>query len=300
MQHLPDGGDEHLPGRAARAPARRAAARAVRRAAAAGAAVAVLLTLGRAAAQGGSAAASAHPPAVRLDPAASPGPGPLPVPLPVPAAFGQEGRPARVRAAPLAPDGAVVGCGGALCLRQGGWVYRVARPPAHRVPGEGAADARAAALLRAMVAAGAPRPPALLLPAAREPGVHVVIHKGMNRLYLLRGREVIAAFSVGTGRSTALTPEGRFRVAAKGVQPAWRSPDGTIVPGGTPQNPLGARWIGFTVTPGDGGLKYGIHGTNDPASIGGYVSSGCVRMHNADVIWLFARVPLGAWVYIER
>jgi lipoprotein-anchoring transpeptidase ErfK/SrfK len=46
--------------------------------------------------------------------------------------------------------------------------------------------------------------------------------------------------------------------------------------------------------------NYAIHGTNDPSSIGGYVSHGCIRMHNEDILDLYRRVPIGANVYVLR
>lgn len=252
----------------------------------AGALVAPLLglLLGLGMALGAAPAASAPAPS----PTGPTAPGPLPVGIPVP--------PAR----PPGHPPALAECGPYHCLQVGGWVYLLPRPPARPAGAPDLLAARAEAILRHAAALGVPAPPVLRLPAAREPGLHIVIHKGTNRLYLLEGGRVLAAFPVGTGRSQQLTPEGRFRVAIKGVLPAWRRPDGTIVPGGVPENPLGARWIGLAVRPRDGGLKYGIHGTNAPESVGGYVSAGCVRMRNEDVIWLFARVPVGTWVYIER
>ena len=64
------------------------------------------------------------------------------------------------------------------------------------------------------------------------------------------------------------------------------------IPGGSPRNPMGAAALGL-----DRG-NYAIHGTNDPASIGGFVSHGCIRMYNADVMDLYARVPVGAKVAV--
>jgi lipoprotein-anchoring transpeptidase ErfK/SrfK len=61
---------------------------------------------------------------------------------------------------------------------------------------------------------------------------------------------------------------------------------------GGPGNPLGARALYI------GGSLYRIHGTNNPGSIGGAVSSGCIRMMNSDVIDLYERVALGAKVYV--
>ena len=66
---------------------------------------------------------------------------------------------------------------------------------------------------------------------------------------------------------------------------------GTVVPGGTPENPLKARWMGIF----DGA---GIHGTDDVASLGSAASHGCVRMAVPDVIELYDRVDIGTPIYI--
>lgn len=57
------------------------------------------------------------------------------------------------------------------------------------------------------------------------------------------------------------------------------------------KNPLGSRWIGFNAR-GTDGSKYGIHGTNQPSSIGKYISQGCIRMKKNDVEYLFDRIQL--------
>jgi hypothetical protein len=70
-----------------------------------------------------------------------------------------------------------------------------------------------------------------------------------------------------------------------------------VIPGGIPENPLGPRWLGLNAL-GTGGSSYGVHGTNNPYSIGTYASSGCVRMYNQDILWLYERAPVGAGVEI--
>ena len=64
-----------------------------------------------------------------------------------------------------------------------------------------------------------------------------------------------------------------------------RLPD--VIPGGSPRNPMGVAALTLS------GGEYAIHGTNAPGSIGGYVSYGCIRMHNADILDLFDRVSFG-------
>ena len=71
-----------------------------------------------------------------------------------------------------------------------------------------------------------------------------------------------------------------------------RRPDLPLHMDGGPANPLGARALYL------GSSMYRIHGTNEPATIGTNVSSGCIRMMNQDVIDLYNRVPLGARVIV--
>ncbi len=125
----------------------------------------------------------------------------------------------------------------------------------------------------------------------------IVIDKSENRLRLYENGKLVKTYPVGTGRSEELTPEGRFSIVNKIVNPSWTDPDtGKTTPGGVPGNPLGSRWLGLSI---GGGSKYGIHGTNNPASVGGHVSSGCVRMYNQDVEELFRTVPIGTQVVIQ-
>lgn len=127
--------------------------------------------------------------------------------------------------------------------------------------------------------------------------MRVVIDKSENRLRLYEGTRLRKTYPVATGRSTAQTPEGDFKIVLKTVNPAWTNPrTGLTIPGGSPRNPLGTRWLGLSL---GGGREYGIHGTNEPGSIGGHVSHGCVRMHNADVEELFRLLPIGTPVTIQ-
>ena len=95
------------------------------------------------------------------------------------------------------------------------------------------------------------------------------------------------------------TPAGLYHIQNKAVNPAWNVPNsawagslaGTTVPGGAPDNPLKARWMGIF----DGA---GIHGTDATGSIGSAASHGCIRMRIPDVIELYDQVPVGAPVYI--
>lgn len=129
---------------------------------------------------------------------------------------------------------------------------------------------------------------------AVEDDVHIEINKTTNRLTVFLNDNPIYYFSVATGKNKTLTPEGEFRIITK-VKNPWYVPKN--IPGGSEQNPLGTRWLGLNVS-NTGGYKYGIHGTNNPYSIGHHVSQGCIRMQNKDVEWLFRNIPLGTTVFI--
>jgi hypothetical protein len=109
---------------------------------------------------------------------------------------------------------------------------------------------------------------------------HVLVDCSARRLMLTHGKTWIASYPVAVGPGTT-TPHGRFEVLSKIKKPDWTNPQNReIVAFGHPDNPLGTRWIAFT--PG-----YGIHGTNEPASIGTASSKGCIRMFNEDVEELY-------------
>ncbi|GAB7388945.1 hypothetical protein BSNK01_27830 [Bacillaceae bacterium] len=127
-----------------------------------------------------------------------------------------------------------------------------------------------------------------------EEGVYLKIDKRTNKLYVILNDVPVYSFPVATGKTKNLTPEGVFRIVAK-VKNPWYLPKN--IPGGDPQNPLGTRWLGLSV-PNTGGYTYGIHGTNNPRSIGHRVSQGCIRMHNQHVEWLYRHIPLGTRVVI--
>lgn len=132
-------------------------------------------------------------------------------------------------------------------------------------------------------------------PQSVKPGdPFIIINKANNKLAFIDDNEVKEILPAGTGKSQELTPEGIFTVKVKAVNPYYRKKN---IPGGDPRNPLGSRWIGFDARNTDGRI-YGIHGTNQPSSIGKYISNGCVRMHKSDVESLYEKVPIGTKVLI--
>nr|WP_274363554.1 MULTISPECIES: L,D-transpeptidase [unclassified Paenibacillus] len=136
--------------------------------------------------------------------------------------------------------------------------------------------------------------PSFLSAQPVEDDICVVIDKSRHRLQVFLNDHVVYSFPVATGRGE-LTPEGEFTIANKTKNPWYVRKN---IPPGDKRNPFGSRWIGINV-PNTGGYKYGIHGTNNPFSIGHSVSSGCIRMRNKDVEWLYRHIPLGTRVIIK-
>ncbi len=134
--------------------------------------------------------------------------------------------------------------------------------------------------------------------ANRYPVV-VTVDRGAHRLRLFKDLRPAKSYPIALGQAGLETPAGLYNIANKAVNPAWTVPDsdwagslrGQVIPGGTPQNPLKARWLGVY----DG---VGVHGTSDRGSIGTNASHGCIRMYIEDVIELYDQVPVGAPIYI--
>lgn len=124
----------------------------------------------------------------------------------------------------------------------------------------------------------------------------IIVNKATNKLAYIDDGKIQKVFPVATGKTNELTPEGTFDVVMKAKDPYYIAKD---IPGGSPKNPLGSRWIGFNAR-GTDGSKYGIHGTNQPSSIGKYISQGCIRMKKNDVEYLFDRIPIGTKVWIVK
>mgnify|MGYP000117044402 CR=1 FL=1 len=119
----------------------------------------------------------------------------------------------------------------------------------------------------------------------------IMLNLASRILTLYQGNTKITMYPVGVGKASTPSPTGTYSITDKEVNPTWIDPDtGTQVPSG-PACPLGYRWLGLFG-------NYGIHGTNAPSSIGGYVSHGCIRMHEADVEDLYNRVSIGTPVII--
>ncbi len=120
----------------------------------------------------------------------------------------------------------------------------------------------------------------------------VVVDLSEFSLLVRTDTEYVCTFPIGIGRDHS-TPLGRFRVLRKVPDPQYTDPDGRVVPAAVAENPLGRFWI-------DLGEGYGIHGTNQPSSIGRAESRGCLRLHNADIQRLYGMLVTGCEVVIHR
>jgi lipoprotein-anchoring transpeptidase ErfK/SrfK len=128
---------------------------------------------------------------------------------------------------------------------------------------------------------------------------YIVIDRGSFQLRYFENLELAQTYTIAVGQVGYDTPAGTYSIQNKAVNPAWTVPNsdwtgglaGQVIPGGSPENPLEARWLGIY----DGA---GIHGTSDIGSLGTAASHGCIRMSVPDVIELYDRVPVGTPVYI--
>lgn len=130
----------------------------------------------------------------------------------------------------------------------------------------------------------------------------LVVNREQFKLIVFKNLRPVKSYSVAIGAVGRDTPAGLYHIQNKAVNPAWTEPNsdwvapadrGKVIPGGTAENPLKARWLGIF----DGA---GIHGV-DPSeygTIGHQASHGCVRMRIADVEDLYPRVPVGAPIFI--
>lgn len=105
----------------------------------------------------------------------------------------------------------------------------------------------------------------------------ITINTNARRLTLLRNGQWHKSYPIAVGKPSTPTPKGTFKIVNKSVNPG---------------GPFGARWMGLSKP------HYGIHGTNNPSSIGKAISNGCVRLYNKDIIELYNLVSIGTIVKI--
>jgi lipoprotein-anchoring transpeptidase ErfK/SrfK len=136
--------------------------------------------------------------------------------------------------------------------------------------------------------------------ASESPGT-IVVNTSQRRLYLVVSEGRAVSYPVGVGRAGKQW-SGTSYIASKHLRPAWSPPEEikhdrpslpSVIPSGSPRNPMGAAAL--VLAHG----QYAIHGTNAPGSIGGFVSYGCIRMYNKDILDLYARVGVGTRVVVR-
>ena len=118
-----------------------------------------------------------------------------------------------------------------------------------------------------------------------RPARRIVVSIPDRKLVLLEQDRVVRIYDTAVGAPRTPSPTGSFKIVQALPDPTWYA-KGKIVPPGK-SNPLGPRWLGLSVK------GYGIHGTNNPASIGRNASHGCIRMRNRDIEELFGMVSVG-------
>jgi lipoprotein-anchoring transpeptidase ErfK/SrfK len=129
----------------------------------------------------------------------------------------------------------------------------------------------------------------------------IVVKTRQRRLYYMTTDDTAIEYPVGVGR-LGMAWSGTAYIDGKYIKPAWSPPDmikrenprvPSVIPSGSSANPMGAAAMTLS-----GGGQYAIHGTNNPGSIGGFVSHGCIRMYNNDIMDLYGRVGLGTKVVV--
>jgi lipoprotein-anchoring transpeptidase ErfK/SrfK len=135
---------------------------------------------------------------------------------------------------------------------------------------------------------------------AKKYPVVLTVDRSHFRISLYKRLKKVVTYPIAVGMAGLETPAGRYTIRNKAINPAWSVPNspwagslaGTVIPGGAPNNPLIARWMGVA----DG---VGVHGTSDRGSMGSNASHGCIRMLPEDVIKLYDQVPVGTPIFIN-
>lgn len=127
-------------------------------------------------------------------------------------------------------------------------------------------------------------------PMARAAQRRIVISLPDRKLALLEGDRVVQVYPIAVGAPQSPSPTGTFQIVNRLTHPTYYSP-GVVIPPGK-ANPLGTRWMGLSAK------RFGIHGTNEPLSIGRDASHGCIRMRNRDAEALFELIRVGDTVEV--
>lgn len=118
-----------------------------------------------------------------------------------------------------------------------------------------------------------------------EPKRSILVSLEDRKLALLEDGEVKKIYTVAVGKPSTPSPVGTFTIERRVANPTYAH-NGKVVPPG-PNNPVGTRWMGLSIH------GYGIHGTNEPHSIGKAASHGCIRMARADLEEFYPMVHVG-------
>lgn len=113
----------------------------------------------------------------------------------------------------------------------------------------------------------------------------IVVSLEDRKLALVEDGQVKKVYTVAVGKPTTPSPTGTFTIARRIKNPTYSHNGKTVLPG--PGNPVGTRWMGLSVQ------GYGIHGTNEPRSIGKAASHGCIRMARKDLEEMYELVSVG-------
>lgn len=129
----------------------------------------------------------------------------------------------------------------------------------------------------------------------------IIVDKHKNLLFLYKEGSLLKTYNVATGKQPNFTPEGAFTITNKY----------SVTPNSGNER-FGPRWLGISVPNKNdlrsekpdqrapAGIKYGIHGTDEPNSIGSYASGGCIRLKNKDILEIYELVDIGTPVEIIR
>ena len=120
------------------------------------------------------------------------------------------------------------------------------------------------------------------VPAAKRV---IVVSLEDRKLALVEDGQVKRVYTVAVGKPTTPSPTGTYTIARRVKNPTYSHDGKTVLPG--PGNPVGTRWMGLNVK------GYGIHGTNEPKSIGKAASHGCIRMARKDLEEMYEMVGVG-------
>jgi lipoprotein-anchoring transpeptidase ErfK/SrfK len=143
----------------------------------------------------------------------------------------------------------------------------------------------ATAAIVAMTAAAQQRAIQTAVPQRQADQREIIVSLEDRKLALIEDGEVKKVYTVAVGKPSTPSPEGTFTIQRRVVNPTYHHDGKTVLPG--LHNPVGTRWMGLSKA------GYGIHGTNEPKSVGKASSHGCIRMAQADLEEFYGMVAVG-------